>query len=112
MSHESDVLLGFLGLPLAGAFTQLLLALERRSRGGCSRRVMVVLLAAAQRRAEQQVTNPGLNEGEGGAVRVSGGHHHLEGQRDAHKINKYILKNGLQSCCFRMINKKLTNFGF
>lgn len=40
--------------------------------------MMVVFLRSAERGAEQQVANPGLNEGEGGAVRVSGGHHHLK----------------------------------
>lgn len=38
---------------------------------------MVVFLRSTQRGAEQQVANPGLDEGEGGAVRVSGSHHHL-----------------------------------
>lgn len=78
--------LSFLGLPLADALIQLLLALERRRRGS-GRRMMVVLFSAAERRAKQQVTDPGLNEGEGGAVGVSGRHHHLWGQRDAHTHN-------------------------
>ena len=38
----------------------------------------MVFLRATQRGAEQQVADPGLDEGEGGAMRVSGGHHHLE----------------------------------
>lgn len=40
--------------------------------------MVVVFLRDAQWGAEQQMANPGLDEGEGGAVRVSGGHHHLE----------------------------------
>lgn len=39
---------------------------------------MVVFLRSTQRGAEKQVANPGLDEGEGGAVRVSGSHHHLK----------------------------------
>lgn len=39
--------------------------------------MVVVFLRSTQRGAEQQVANPGLNEGEGRAVRMTGGHHHL-----------------------------------
>ncbi len=72
-----QVLLGFLDLSLAGAFTQVLLGFERWrwSSGGS---MMVVFLRSTQRGSEQQVASPGLNEGKGGAVRVSGGHHHLQ----------------------------------
>lgn len=47
--------------------------------------MVVVLLGAPQGGAEQQVAHPGLNEGEGGAVGVSGGHHHLEAEGDSQK---------------------------
>lgn len=38
---------------------------------------MVVLLGSTQRGAEKQVADPGFDEGEGRAVRVSGSHHNL-----------------------------------
>lgn len=44
----------------------------------------MVFLRSTQRGAEQQVANPGFNEGEGGAVRVSSGHRHLK-QEDVSK---------------------------
>lgn len=56
----------------------------------------MVFLRSTQRRAEQQVANPGLNESERGAVRVSGGHHNLRednvSQRRAARFcnNKFI----------------------
>lgn len=43
--------------------------------------MVVVVLASARRGAEQQEANPGLDEGEGGAVRVTGGHHHLRSDK-------------------------------
>ena len=50
---------------------------------------MVVFLRAGQRGAEQQVADPGLDEGKGGAVGVSGGHKHLE--TDGRRINLVIV---------------------
>lgn len=41
---------------------------------------MVVLLTNTQSRTEQHMADPGLNESKGGAVRVPGSHHHLEGE--------------------------------
>lgn len=80
---QRHLLLGFLDLPLASTFTQLLLGFERwGGSGGGGGGVMVVLVRRAQRGTEQQVANPGLDEGEGGEVRVPGGHHHLRGQED------------------------------
>lgn len=96
---QHGVLLRFLDLPLAGAFAQLLFAFERRGRCGAGGSVMVVLLAAAEGRAEQQVTNPGLDEGEGGTVRVSGRHHHLGGQR---KINNSAIVCCRDLMCLRL----------
>lgn len=77
--EQRGILLGFLDLPLASAFAQLLLGFERGS-WGSSGRMMVVFLRSTQRGAKQWVANPGFNEGEGGAVRVSSSHHHLEDQ--------------------------------
>lgn len=57
--------------------------------------MMVVLLTTAQWRSKQQVANPRLDEGEGGAVRVPGGHHHLEEQRQLEETG-FVCK-GLQS---------------
>lgn len=37
----------------------------------------MVFLRSSHWGAEEHVANPGLDEGEGGAVRVSGRHHHL-----------------------------------
>lgn len=39
--------------------------------------MVVVVLRSAHRGAEQQEANPRLDEGEGGAVRVTSSHHHL-----------------------------------
>lgn len=44
--------------------------------------MVVVVVLRAQRGAEQQMANPGLNEGKRGAVRVSGSHPNLGGQED------------------------------
>lgn len=74
---DRSVLLGFLHFPLAGAFAQLLLGFQRWSWGGGGRMTVVVFIRPAQRGAKQQVADPGFNEGEGRAVRVSSGHHHL-----------------------------------
>lgn len=79
---QHGVLLGFLDLPLASAFAQLLLGFQRGGWSSSGGSVMVVLLRDTQRRSEQQVANPGLHKGEGGAMRVSGGHHHLRGRGD------------------------------
>lgn len=57
---------------------------------------MVVFLATAQRRAEEQMANPGLNEAEGGAVRVAGRHHHLEGQKGPENIS--VSLNSIAQC--------------
>ena len=84
-------LLGFLGLPLASALAQLLLGFDRWGGGGGGG-VVVVLLRAAQRGAEQQVADPGLDEGEGGAVGVPGGHHHLEEERER-GLEKFRLRS-------------------
>jgi len=74
------ILLRLLGLPLAGAVAELLLALGGGGGGGggsaCAP-VVVVRGAATQRGAEERVAEPGLDEGEGGAVGVAGGHRHL-----------------------------------
>lgn len=75
--EQRGILLSFLDLPLASAFAQFLLGFERGS-WSSSGRMMVVFHRYAQRGAKQQVANPGLNEGEGGAMRVSSSHHHLE----------------------------------
>lgn len=39
--------------------------------------MLVLFLRSAQRGTEQQMANPGLDEGEGGAMRVSCCQHHL-----------------------------------
>lgn len=44
--------------------------------------MVVVLLTTSQRGAKQQMANPGLDEGEGGAVRVAGSHPDLEGKQE------------------------------
>lgn len=64
---------------------------------------MVVFLRDAQRGAEQQVADPGLDEGEGGAVRVSGGHKHLEtdgGGKILH-IKTYFFRQMLFAPCVK-----------
>lgn len=43
--------------------------------------MVVIVLRGAQRGAEQEVANPGLDEGEGGAVRVTSSHEDLQGHK-------------------------------
>lgn len=81
-------LLGLLHLLPARAFAVLLLGLERRGRGSGGS-VVVVLLGSTQRGAEQQVADPGFNEGEGRAVGVSSSHQHLEGRDVSQSLNSW-----------------------
>lgn len=48
--------------------------------------VVVVVLGSAQSGAEQQEANPGLDEGEGGAVGVTSRHHHLKGNSNTRTL--------------------------
>lgn len=75
---RAPFLLSFLHFPLASTFAQLLLGFERGGWG--NGRVMVVLLGSTQWGAEKQVADPGFDEGEGRAMRVSGSHHNLRGE--------------------------------
>lgn len=75
---RAPFLFSFLHFPLASTFAQLLLGFERGGWGDGG--VMVVLLGSAQWGAEKQVADPGFDEGEGRAVRVSGSHHNLRGE--------------------------------
>lgn len=87
-SSQCGFLLGLLGLPLASPVAQLLLGFEGWSRSRSV--VVVILLTATQGGAEEQMANPGFNEGEGGAVRVTGSRHHLEDQWDTQR-NSWIM---------------------
>lgn len=55
--------------------------------------MVVVILRSAHRGAEQQEANPGLDEGEGGAVRVTSSHHHLRrdrGEKNSHSSTEKL----------------------
>lgn len=55
--------------------------------------MVVVVLRSAHRGAEEQEANPGLDEGEGGAVRVTSSHHHLRrdrGEKNSHSSTEEL----------------------
>lgn len=91
---DAGNLLRFLHFPFARAFAQLLLGLQWGG-GGHSRSVVVVaVLRSAQRGAEQQETDPGLHKGEGGAMRVTSGHHHLRGDDTSQEKQPFVNTRG------------------